>query len=948
MPEILEKLRPDRDLQCYFLRPSAIAALSETSSAGFTISGTWRQQFDWAVVEWNRDNVFEHPSFRNLPDGDLSGLTLTYEETRANCISIDSSLFPTVDWPSLRIWANDASGNENIYFVPLQDHATPSEGAFQQASADLTIGGTVTDGDLVGFSFLDEHYAYYMRDNATAHDILENALVAIVDAVNGNSKTLAAVRNGRTITLTLKAPIQDPADPRFRNRNYLDGANGNRVGLYSYVQGATAQWDAVSKQFSGGTSPSKWQINLPFNSLLGSVTLPGGALVAVPVDKVRKVRWTYAADLQAGAYVRSEFAVAVSNWTVTGTGRTYSVAGPGSRRIDDNDAGLVYSNGWQSIPIASDLPLDHYYGGTVHLTSLVGATVRCNYTASQAHVLYLGTRRTTGSPQISVSVDGQAAITFNLNVPLEDLLVRESLGSFGPGDHTVVATLSTPGSFCFDFLELATPTTSLPQNHAENRITLATDWDTDHSIALAPERTAWIMDSLGFKGRPNHYVGALWFYELVRPAQVYASGKITFTGEIHVNPGITDIAIGRTDDPTHSLTRISHLNLIGDTNATLAKHFELQINAGSNAIWAKATGNELAIYSRSMGVDGNNITIAVTPTPQNFVTGQSLPDGSATLTGGIDGDWRTDLLATPRLNRAVRDWTESFFKALKSYGHAAAAGAFSTELQHGDPSVGAGIAQRYPSGNAVIVNTPALQTNFSPESIAFWRQVYVDIATIQKAAGLRPYIQFGEVQWWYFANDQDPAGNPIPGMPFYDAYTLSTFKAQYGRDLKLIKTNDVNPASLPEEVAFLPTLIGNYTRTIMAFVAALFPDCQFEVLYPTDVNDFALTKVINYPRDEWTPAKLTCLKTESFGFTFGRDLNSSRRTIDVGIALGFPPSQRSHLVGLEQSSSAWLKEARMAESRVFDSVVLFALDQFCLMGYHLPLSAGMRRSVQMG
>jgi hypothetical protein len=948
MPEILEKLRPDRDLQCYFLRPSAIAALSNASPTGFALSGSWRQQFDWAVVEWNRDNVFEHPSFRNLPDGDLSGLTLTYEETRTNCISVDSSLFPTVDWPSLRIWAKDASGNENVYFVPLQDHATPIEGDFQQASADLTISGTVTDGDLVGFSFLDEHYAYYMRDNDTAHDILENALVAIVDAVNGSSKTLTAVRNGRTIRFTLKSPTQEPGDPRFVNRNYLNGANGNRVGLYTYVQGSTEQWDATSKQFSGGTSPTKWRMSLAFSALIGSVTLPGGALVAVPVDKVRKVRWTYAADLQASAFIRSEFQVALSNWTVTGNGRTYSVAGPGTRRINDDDASLSYSSGWQVVPGASDLPLDHYDGGTVHFTSLVGANVRCNYSAAQSHVLYLGTRRTTGSPQIGISVDGQPAITLNLNVPLEDILVREKLGSLEPGNHTIVATLSTPGTFCFDFLELAVPTTTLPQNDIENRMTLATDWDTDHSIALAPERTAWIMDSLGFKGRPNHYVGALWFYELVRPAQVYASGKIAFAGVVETSNGITEVAVGRTDDPTHALTRISHLNLIGDTNQTLAKHFELQINAGSNAIWAKATGAELAIYSRSMGADGNTIIIAVSPA-QNSVTGRTSPDGSGTtLTGGIDGDWLTDLQATPRLNRAVRDWTGSFFSALKSYGHQTVAGAFSTELQHGDPSVAAGIAQRYPSGKAVIVNTPALQTNFSPESIAFWRQVYVDMATLQKTAGLRPYIQFGEVQWWYFADDRDPMGNRIPGMPFYDAYTLSLFKAQYGRDMKLIQSNDENPRTVPEEAAFLPTLLGNYTSQIMAFVSGLFPDCQFEVLYPTDVNDFALSKVINYPKNEWTPARLTCLKTESFGFTFGRDLNSSTQTIDFGVALGFPASQRSHLVGLEQSSSAWLKEARIAESRVFDSVVLFALDQFCLMGYALPLSAGMRRSLQMG
>jgi hypothetical protein len=160
--------------------------------------------------------------------------------------------------------------------------------------------------------------------------------------------------------------------------------------------------------------------------------------------------------------------------------------------------------------------------------------------------------------------------------------------------------------------------------------------------------------------------------------------------------------------------------------------------------------------------------------------------------------------------------------------------------------------------------------------------------------------------------------------------------------------NTVDPASVPEEAAFLPELIGNFTAQIMAYVSAAFPNCLFEVLYPTDVNSYALNEVINYPHQEWTAAKLTCLKTESFTYTFGLNLDLAKQTIDVGIALGFPPSQRSHLVGVESAYTAWLKEARMAESRAFESVVLFALDQFCLMGYALPLSAGMRRSVQMG
>ena len=92
------------------------------------------------MIEWNRDNVFEHPAFRYLPDGDLSGLTLSYQETRENCIPLDSDLFPTVDWPTLRIWANNGSG-EQIYQIPLTNYATPIAGSYQCATVQFTLSG---------------------------------------------------------------------------------------------------------------------------------------------------------------------------------------------------------------------------------------------------------------------------------------------------------------------------------------------------------------------------------------------------------------------------------------------------------------------------------------------------------------------------------------------------------------------------------------------------------------------------------------------------------------------------------------------------------------------------------------------------------------------------------------------------------------------------------------
>jgi hypothetical protein len=525
----------------------------------------------------------------------------------------------------------------------------------------------------------------------------------------------------------------------------------------------------------------------------------------------------------------------------------------------------------------------------------------------------------------------------NLNVPTEDVLIRKLLGQYGPGTHTVAAThVGTTGTyFYFDFLEIAVPNTTLPTERVETKLCFATDWDTEHSLALAPERTAWMINSLGMQARVNHYVGALWFYELVNPANVYASGTVTFTGSPDPNL-ITEIIIGRTDEPASTANTIQHLNLTGDTVQTLALAFALELNRGYTAIRASASGNQLTIYSRSLGTDGNLITIATSANTTNL----TIQLSAATFSGGVDGTWLTDLEAMPRLNRAARDWSQSFFQAVKGYGLDGVA-SFSMELGNGDTSVGAGIAQRYPSGAAVWLNTPSLQTNFSPTSANFWQQVHLDMANVLVAAGMQPYLQFGEVQWWYFPDDGS-------GMPFYDASTTSTFQAQYGRPLALIASNTVDPSTIPQEAAFLPGLIGSFTSQIIAFVRSSIPNCRFEVLYPIDVNDTPLNRVINYPVSEWTPAILNCLKTESFGYTYARNLDLSATSIAAGIPLGFPPSQRSHLVGISDSSTSWLKEARMAQAAGFESVVLFALDQFCLIGYPLPLSTGMRRSVQLG
>ena len=121
----------------------------------------------------------------------------------------------------------------------------------------------------------------------------------------------------------------------------------------------------------------------------------------------------------------------------------------------------------------------------------------------------------------------------------------------------------------------------------------------------------------------------------------------------------------------------------------------------------------------------------------------------------------------------------------------------------------------------------------------FWKQAYLEMAQLQVEALTTPYLQFGEVQWWYFPN--------VSGMTFYDDYTKTEFQNQHGRAIHTFTSNDDSPDPFPEEKAFLPGLIGSFTSAIRGFVLATYPQTKFQALYPHDVNDHLLTRAVNYP-----------------------------------------------------------------------------------------------------
>ncbi|HEY3839737.1 MAG TPA: hypothetical protein VGL72_24365, partial [Bryobacteraceae bacterium] len=145
--------------------------------------------------------------------------------------------------------------------------------------------------------------------------------------------------------------------------------------------------------------------------------------------------------------------------------------------------------------------------------------------------------------------------------------------------------------------------------------------------------------------------------------------------------------------------------------------------------------------------------------------------------------------------------------------------------------------------------------------------------------------------------------------------------------------NQVQPSQHPEEAEFQPALIGAFTRAIQQFVRQTYPTARFEVLYPVDTNSFPFTAVVNLPLSDWTPSTLDCLKTENFTFTGDFDLESASGAVTFPMQLGFTAAQASHLVGISNPATPWIKEAAVSTGIGLESVVLFALDQYCLVGY---------------
>jgi hypothetical protein len=486
--------------------------------------------------------------------------------------------------------------------------------------------------------------------------------------------------------------------------------------------------------------------------------------------------------------------------------------------------------------------------------------------------------------------------------------------------------------FYFDFLECAVKSDVPDPVSTTTAVSVATDFDTDNTYKLSPQRLLWNIQKLGLLGEIDHYCGVFWWKQAVAQNPSYPQCTVTFTGNwsdqdviwLHVGGS----AIGKT--------------IFGgqDTNSTVARHFANFMNGIFDGVWASAAGNVLTITSHSFGTNWQYhvyTELAATGSGQATVTGD--------LQGGSYGvKWAIDPAQTPVLNRAFRDWHADFFALLKANNMSAVC-SFSQELVNPPDSW----VQRFPDGAPVQTATGfgtlnSSQIAFGSGPQAYMQQAYAAIASLMQAAGLTPKVQFGEILWWFQAN--------VSGMAFYDAETQAAAQSALGRPLVTFLTPNDDPSiNSYADANFLRTRLYNYVAAIQSYVLSQVASAVFELLWPMDVNDpetRRLLRYINLPT-QWTGragSGFDTLLIEGYQYP-GIDHNLDKAVRCASYPwkeLAWDEAHSRYLMGLFYATWPWLREFVKVNRLGLPAIKLWAYDHLCLFGWPVPLPTSDARS----
>ena len=139
-------------------------------------------------------------------------------------------------------------------------------------------------------------------------------------------------------------------------------------------------------------------------------------------------------------------------------------------------------------------------------------------------------------------------------------------------------------------------------------------------------------------------------------------------------------------------------------------------------------------------------------------------------------------------------------------------------------------------GDQVQAQLQTSQCNFNPATFtAYQIYVYEQVAALLGAAGITtPWLQFGEVEWWFFPGE---SATDDQGMAYYDATTSAAATSDLGRSLTTFLTpNDDPSVNSFADANFLVGLLQVHIHSIVTAVLAATPSAMFELLWPYDIN----------------------------------------------------------------------------------------------------------------
>ncbi|MGA2185213.1 MAG: hypothetical protein ABSH47_19515 [Bryobacteraceae bacterium] len=755
---------------------------------------------------------------------------------------------------------------------------------------------------------------------------------------------VASVDSPTQVTLASTAPSQTGANhlaPR-------GGNDGNMVTILASHKTDTLTTAEASVKLRNGSSDATWRVTLDFTAL--------------GIDQLRQAWLTFAPALaDSAAFADAEWSATFSNWTVSDPQgkRPLRIAGPGSVRVGSADSAVKYpGTSWA-------IQAGFFNRGFCRVASTAGDSVTVKYYCQQAHDLYVGTSLYRDRGIVSVSLDGDTATSLDCYLNCEPAVQtrRKVRASVAAGDHVVTITLSGDNSastgtwFYFDFLDAVIPGDVQPSSQTYAAVAPALDYDTDHGYKLSPQRLIWNLYTLGIRGSIDEYIGVFWWNQRKRvlaPGQQAFNAWTVTLGGTWAHQDAVYVAIG--DPATGTMGKSVFPS---DNSLTIAQHFAAFVNETYVGVWAAVTANStaasatLTITTRTP-IWGFTFTASAASTAGTVITGGDL-------NAGDEGQWAIDDSISPALNRAATDWHADLFREAAARGLQIVS-AISMELVNPPDEY----AARFHDGTAVLTDTgfqslKSTQCTFAPAVQAYQTEVCKELAALQAAAGLPPWIQFGEFLWWFFDWYPTPGGNQHAGMAFYDAYTTAQALAALGRPLAYFDTiNDDPSINGSADANFLRVRIKAHIDALRAAVLAATPGTKFELLYPYDVNypvtnrfgiGGRLNHYVNLPAEYTAKATsgLDRFKMEALSFT-SQERNHDKQKISIAFPMtppnAWPRDSVAWLVAWFNGGCPWTREYLLAIDMV-SLVNFWAFDHLALFSWPLPLPTGTSRSWQL-